>query len=76
MLLRSGKDNVFCAGANIRMLGRASHAHKVNFCKFTNETRLAIEDASEQSGQHYIAAISGSAAGGGYELAEACAGSC
>ncbi|HEY6434163.1 MAG TPA: 2,3-epoxybenzoyl-CoA dihydrolase, partial [Acetobacteraceae bacterium] len=72
VLLRSGKENVFCAGANIRMLGRASHAHKVNFCKFTNETRLAIEDASEQSGQRYIAAISGSAAGGGYELAEAC----
>jgi benzoyl-CoA-dihydrodiol lyase len=73
VLLRSAKDNVFCAGANIRMLARASHAHKVNFCKFTNETRLAIEDASEHSGQRYIAAISGSAAGGGYELAEACA---
>ena len=72
VLLRSAKPNVFCAGANIRMLAKASHAHKVNFCKFTNETRLAIEDASEQSGQRYIAAISGSAAGGGYELAEAC----
>ena len=71
VILRSGKDNVFCAGANIRMLSKASHGHKVNFCKFTNETRLAIEDASEHSGQHYLAAISGSAAGGGYELAEA-----
>ena len=60
---------MFCAGANIRMLGKASHGHKVNFCKFTNETRLAIEDASENSGQRYLAAISGSAAGGGYELA-------
>jgi len=69
VVLRSGKDNVFCAGANIRMLGMASHVHKVNFCKFTNETRLSIEDASQFSGQRYIAAISGSAAGGGYELA-------
>jgi len=69
VILRSGKENVFCAGANIRMLGIASHAHKVNFCKFTNETRLAIEDASAQSGQRYLAAVSGSAAGGGYELA-------
>jgi benzoyl-CoA-dihydrodiol lyase len=60
---------VFCAGANIRMLGLASHGHKVNFCKFTNETRLSIEDASENSGQTYMAAIAGSAAGGGYELA-------
>jgi benzoyl-CoA-dihydrodiol lyase len=60
---------VFCAGANIRMLGKASHGHKVNFCKFTNETRLSIEDASENSGQIYLAAIAGSAAGGGYELA-------
>ena len=69
VVLRSGKEGVFCAGANIRMLGKASHGHKVNFCKFTNETRLAIEDASENSGQIYLAAISGSAAGGGYELA-------
>ncbi len=69
VVLRSGKPNVFCAGANIRMLGRASHGHKVNFCKFTNETRLGIEDASDNSGQHYLAAVSGSAAGGGYELA-------
>jgi benzoyl-CoA-dihydrodiol lyase len=71
VVLRSGKENVFCAGANIRMLASASHGHKVNFCKFTNETRLAIEDASEHSGQIYLAAISGPAAGGGYELAEA-----
>ncbi|MBV9117530.1 MAG: enoyl-CoA hydratase/isomerase family protein, partial [Acetobacteraceae bacterium] len=69
VVLRSGKDGVFCAGANIRMLGRASHAHKVNFCKFTNETRLAMEDASANSGQRYLAAVSGTAAGGGYELA-------
>ena len=69
VVLRSGKPEVFCAGANIRMLGTASHGHKVNFCKFTNETRLSIEDASENSGQIYIAAIAGSAAGGGYELA-------
>ena len=69
VILRSGKPNVFCAGANIRMLSKASHGHKVNFCKFTNETRLAIEDAGAHSGQHYLAAINGSAAGGGYELA-------
>jgi benzoyl-CoA-dihydrodiol lyase len=69
VILRSAKPNVFCAGANIRMLGKASHGHKVNFCKFTNETRLSIEDASEFSGQRYLAAIAGSAAGGGYELA-------
>ncbi|WP_428490219.1 2,3-epoxybenzoyl-CoA dihydrolase [Rhodopila sp.] len=69
VVLRSGKPGVFCAGANIRMLGLATHGHKVNFCKFTNETRLAIEDASANSGQRYIAAIAGSAAGGGYELA-------
>ena len=69
VVIKSGKDNVFCAGANIRMLGKATHGHKVNFCKFTNETRLAIEDASENSGQFYLCAIRGSAAGGGYELA-------
>src|SRR5438874_5759712 len=72
VVIRSGKDNVFCAGANIGALAQASHAHKVNFCKFTNETRLAIEDASENSGQPYICSINGIAAGGGYELALAC----
>lgn len=71
VVLRSGKEGVFCAGANIRMLAKASHGHKVNFCKFTNETRLAIEDASANSGQAWLAAVSGSAAGGGYELAMA-----
>jgi benzoyl-CoA-dihydrodiol lyase len=69
VLLRSGKPRVFCAGANIRMLAGASHAHKVNFCKFTNETRNAIEDASEFSGQKTICVVTGSCAGGGYELA-------
>lgn len=69
VVLRSAKEGVFCAGANIKMLGRASHGHKVNFCKFTNETRLAIEDATEHSGQAYLAAVSGVCAGGGYELA-------
>ncbi len=69
VVLRSGKDGVFCAGANIRMLGASSHAHKVNFCKFTNETRMAIEDASANSGQRYLAAVSGACAGGGYEIA-------
>jgi benzoyl-CoA-dihydrodiol lyase len=69
VVLKSGKENVFCAGANIRMLGRATHGHKVNFCKFTNETRLSIEDASEHSQQIYLSAVSGTAAGGGYELA-------
>src|SRR5436190_8324991 len=69
ILLRSGKPRVFCAGANIRMLAGASHAHKVNFCKFTNETRNAIEDASEFSGQRMICVVAGSCAGGGYELA-------
>ena len=72
VVIRSGKDNVFCAGANIASLAKATHQHKVNFCKFTNETRLAIEDASENSGQRYLAAIGGPAAGGGYELAAAC----
>ena len=69
VILKSGKDNVFCAGANIRMLGKATHGHKVNFCKFTNETRLAMEDASAYSGQTYMTAVNGSCAGGGYELA-------
>src|ERR1700690_1208181 len=69
VLLRSGKNRVFCAGANIRMLAGATHAHKVNFCKFTNETRNGIEDFSENSGVATICAINGTAAGGGYELA-------
>jgi benzoyl-CoA-dihydrodiol lyase len=69
VVLRSAKENVFCAGANIRMLGKSSHVHKVNFCKFTNETRLAIEDATENSRQTYLCAVRGTAAGGGYELA-------
>jgi benzoyl-CoA-dihydrodiol lyase len=69
ILLRSGKPRVFCAGANIRMLAGATHAHKVNFCKFTNETRNGIEDASEFSGLSTICVINGTAAGGGYELA-------
>jgi benzoyl-CoA-dihydrodiol lyase len=69
VIVKSGKENVFCAGANIRMLGKATHGHKVNFCKFTNETRLSIEDASEHSKQVYLTAVNGTAAGGGYELA-------
>jgi benzoyl-CoA-dihydrodiol lyase len=69
VVLRSGKDRVFCAGANIRMLAGSTHAHKVNFCKFTNETRNSMEDASRNSGQKYMCAIRGTAAGGGYELA-------
>jgi benzoyl-CoA-dihydrodiol lyase len=69
VVVKSGKENVFCAGANIRMLGKATHGHKVNFCKFTNETRLSIEDASENSKQVYMTAVNGTAAGGGYELA-------
>ena len=72
VVMRSGKDNVFCAGANIRMLGGAAHAHKVNFCKFTNETRNTYEAALADSGQNYICAVKGSCAGGGYELALAC----
>jgi benzoyl-CoA-dihydrodiol lyase len=69
VVVRSGKNRVFCAGANIRMLAGATHAHKVNFCKFTNETRNGLEDSSENSGQRFITVINGTAAGGGYELA-------
>src|SRR5258707_1828653 len=69
VLLRSAKNRVFCAGANIRMLTGATHAHKVNFCKFTNETRNGLEDSSENSGQRFVTVINGTAAGGGYELA-------
>lgn len=72
IVLQSGKDRVFCAGANIRMLAGATHAHKVNFCKFTNETRNTFEAAGRESGQYYICAIKGACAGGGYELALAC----
>ena len=69
VVITSAMEKVFCAGANIRMLGLSTHAHKVNFCKFTNETRNSIEDATSFSGQTYISAINGTAAGGGYELA-------
>jgi len=72
VVIRSGKERVFCAGANIKMLASASHAHKVNFCKFTNETRNAYEAAGADSGQKYICAVKGACAGGGYELAIAC----
>ena len=69
VVMTSGRTGMFCAGANIRMLGGSTHDHKVNFCKFTNETRNSIEDASQFSGQRYLAAVNGTAAGGGYELA-------
>ena len=72
VVLQSGKDRVFCAGANIRMLAGAEHAHKVNFCKFTNETRNTFEAAGAESGQTYLCAVKGACAGGGYELALAC----
>src|SRR5438046_1758805 len=69
VLLTSGKERVFCAGANIRMLGQSSHGFKVNFCKFTNETRNAMEEASAESRQVWLTAVNGACAGGGYELA-------
>ena len=72
VVMTSDKPRVFCAGANIRMLSQSTHAHKVNFCKFTNETRNGIEDATDNSGLKFIAAVNGACAGGGYELALAC----
>jgi benzoyl-CoA-dihydrodiol lyase len=72
LIVTSGKERIFCSGANIYMLGSSSHSFKVNFCKYTNETRLALEDASAHSGLKSLAAVNGACAGGGYELALAC----
>ncbi len=72
VIITSGRDRVFCSGANIFMLGKSSHAWKVNFCKFTNETRNGLEDSSRHSGLKFLAAVNGACAGGGYELAAAC----
>src|SRR5512139_1706920 len=69
VVITSGKSRMFCSGANIYMLGTSSHSWKVNFCKFTNETRNGLEDSSEHSGLKFLAALNGTTAGGGYELA-------
>jgi hypothetical protein len=69
VVVTSADERIFCSGANIQALARASHAHKVNFCKYTNETRNGLEDSSENSGQRFVTVINGTAAGGGYELA-------
>lgn len=72
VVITSGRDRIFCSGANIFMLGKSTHAWKVNFCKFTNETRNGLEDSSRNEGLKFLAAVNGACAGGGYELAAAC----
>ena len=72
VVIASGRDRIFCSGANIFMLGKSTHAWKVNFCKFTNETRNGLEDSSRHGGLKFVAAVNGACAGGGYEMAAAC----